>query len=134
MPDTHVSPTAAAIAEIQSVVQTYLDGLYEGDAGKLARAFHPCSALHAADGKGGVAVEARDPWLERVRNRPSPASQGLPRQDRILAIDLAGDSAACVKLNCAIPPRFFTDFLLLIRTGEGWRIVQKSYHTDVRPG
>ena len=30
-------------AEIEAVVQTYLDGLYEGDVDKLASAFHPTS-------------------------------------------------------------------------------------------
>ena len=30
---------------IEKAVQTYLDGLYEGDAEKLARVFHPTSAL-----------------------------------------------------------------------------------------
>ncbi|MBY0338365.1 MAG: nuclear transport factor 2 family protein [Acetobacteraceae bacterium] len=131
MPDVPLDSTRAAIADIQAVIQLYLDGLHEGDAEKLARAFHPCAALHAADGAGGVAVEGRDAWLARVRGRPSPASQGLARHDRLLAVDLAGEDAACVKLNCAIPPRFFTDFLLLIRTAEGWRIVQKAYHTRI---
>ena len=31
-------------AAIKAVIQTYLDGLYEGDADKLAAAFHPTSA------------------------------------------------------------------------------------------
>ena len=30
---------------IAAVIRTYLDGLYEGDADKLAAAFHPSSAL-----------------------------------------------------------------------------------------
>ena len=30
---------------IEAVIKTYLDGLYEGDADKLAKAFHPTSAL-----------------------------------------------------------------------------------------
>jgi hypothetical protein len=132
MPDTITSPTAAAVAEIEGTIRLYLDGLYEGDADKLAASFHPCAALHSLAEDGTVTVLPRDAWLDAVRNRASPASRGLERHDRVLAVDLAGDALACVKLNCAVPPRFFTDFLLLLKTNEGWRIVQKAFRTEVR--
>ena len=36
---------------IEGVIQSYLDGLHEGDADKIASAFHPTSALTSvADG------------------------------------------------------------------------------------
>lgn len=136
MPDSLTSPTAAPtahlIAEIEGTIRVYLDGLYEGDAVKLAAAFHPCAALHSLAEDGTVTVLPRAAWLDAVRTRPSPASRGLARHDRLLAVDLAGDGLACVKLNCAVPPRFFTDFLLLLRTNEGWRIVQKAFRTELR--
>jgi hypothetical protein len=75
----------------------------------------------------------REEWLALIRSRASAKSQGLAREDRILAIDMAGDDAACVKVNCCIPPRHFTDYLLLLKTSEGWRIVSKSFHTEHRP-
>jgi hypothetical protein len=36
-------------AEITATVQTYFDGLYEGDADKLAKVFHPTSSLASED-------------------------------------------------------------------------------------
>lgn len=122
----------AALAEIEKVVRLYLDGLYEGDGAKIAAAFHPCAHLYSVDDGGGVADLPRAEWLERMAARPKPAEQGLHREDRILAMDMAGDEAACVKVNCCIPPRFFTDYLLLLKTGEGWRIVAKSFRTETR--
>ncbi len=119
-------------AAITATVQTYLDGLHEGDAEKIAAAFHPCAHLYSVADDGGVVDVPRAEWLERVRNRPSPRAQGLERHDRILAVDQNGPDAACVKVACAIPPRFFTDYLLLLRTAEGWRIVAKSFHTEIR--
>lgn len=130
MPDTHILDTQA-IAAIQAVVQTYLDGLYEGDTEKLAAAFHPASELRS-EKDGEVAILPREAWLEAVRNRPSAASQNLTRHDRILAIDLAGPELAVVKLNCAIPPRFFTDILVLLKLANGWQIVSKAFRTEVR--
>jgi hypothetical protein len=132
MPDTHAqAPTLPALAEIEAVVQTYLDGLHEGDADKLAAAFHPCAHLYSVP-EGKLTDLPRAEWLEMVKNRPSAKSRGLAREDRILAIDLNGEEAACVKVNCCIPPRYFTDYLLLLKTAEGWRIVAKSFRTEVR--
>jgi hypothetical protein len=37
---------------IEGVIQSYLDGLYEGDAGKIASVFHPTSALTSVKSDG----------------------------------------------------------------------------------
>lgn len=121
-----------ALAAIEAVVRTYLDGLYEGDTAKLGAAFHPVSHLYSAAPDGTVADLPREKWLEMVAGRESPKARGLVREDRILAIDMAGEDAACVKVNCCVPPRYFTDYLLLLKTGEGWKIVSKSFHTDMK--
>ena len=113
---------------IQATVQLYLDGLYEGDAEKLAASFHPTSALtYEADGK--ITILPRDEWLAAVRARPSPQSQGLPRHDEILTIDQSSPTAAFVKLKCAIPPRFFTDYLSLLKVEGRWQVAQKVFAT-----
>lgn len=126
------SPTSDDdLAAIAAVVHTYLDGLYEGDADKLASAFHPTSALtHAVDGK--ITILPRDQWLAAVRTRPSPKSQGLSRHDHVLAIDLAGPTMAFVKVKCAIPPRFFTDQLSMLKIDGRWQVAQKVFQTETR--
>ena len=135
MPDASGRPSTAgsAIAEIEAVVQTYFDGLHEGDVEKLATAFHPVSHLYC-EKDGGVADLPREQWFGLVRNRPSAASRGLARDDRILLLDLSGPETALVKVACQLPPRYFTDYLVLNRTAEGWRIVSKVYRTEVRGG
>ena len=113
---------------IQATVQLYLDGLYEGDAEKLAASFHPTGALtYESDGK--IIILPRDEWLAAVRARPSPQSQGLPRHDEILTIDQSSPTAAFVKLKCAIPPRFFTDYLSLLKVEGRWQVAQKVFAT-----
>lgn len=119
------------ISAIEKVVWTYLDGLHEGNTDKIASAFHPLSHLYS-EAEGSVSDEPRDNWLERVRNRPSPRAQGLPRHDRIVAIDQSGPVNAFVKLECAIPPRFFVDYLTLLKTKAGWQIIAKAYKTETR--
>jgi hypothetical protein len=117
---------------IEQTVQTYLDGLYEGDADKLAGVFHETSALtYEHDGK--LTVLPRDQWLKAVRERPSPKAKGLARDDAILVVDQSGPTTAFVKVKCQIPPRFFTDYLSLLKVDGRWVVAQKVFATVVKP-
>lgn len=120
------------ISSIEGVIQCYLDGLHEGDTAKIAGAFHPTSALTSVTDGGELQILPRDQWLERVRGRPSPKTQGLSRHDEVLSIDLVGPTMAYVKLKCAIPPRFFTDQLSLLKIDGRWQIAQKIFMTELR--
>ena len=117
---------------IEQMVQTYLDGLYEGDAGKLASVFHDTSVLtYEQDGK--LVVLPREQWLKAVRERPKPKDKGLPRDDVILMIDQSGPTTAFVKLKCQIPPRYFTDYLNLLKIDGRWVVAQKVFATVNKP-
>ena len=117
---------------IEGVIQSYLDGLYEGDAGKIANVFHPTSALTSVTNSGELDITPRDKWLDKVRARPSPKKQGLSRHDHVLMVDLVSPTMAYVKLKCAIPPRFFTDQLSLLKVDGRWQIAQKVFMTEMR--
>ena len=116
---------------IEQIVQTYLDGLYEGDADKLASVFHETSALtYEQDGK--LTVLPREQWLKAVRERGSPKSKGLTRDDAILLVDQSGPATALVKVKCQIPPRYFTDYLSLLKVDGRWVVAQKVFATVVK--
>ena len=117
---------------IEQTVQTYLDGLYEGDADKLASVFHETSALTYEQG-GKLTVLPRDQWLKWVRERGSPQSKGLARDDAILQVDQAGPTTALVKVKCQIPPRYFTDYLSLLKIDGRWVVAQKVFAAIERP-
>ncbi len=116
---------------IEQTIQTYFDGLYEGDADKLASVFHETSALTwEQDGK--LTVLPRDAWLKAVRERPSAKSKDLARDDAILLLDQSGPTTAFVKVKCQIPPRYFNDYLSLLKIGGKWVIAQKVYAVEVK--
>ncbi len=120
----------ADIAALRAATQTYLDGLYEGDADKIASVFLPTSALtQSFDGE--LKVTPRDAWLDAVRNRPSPKSQGLAREDHVLSIDVVSDTLALVKVKCQMPPRYFTDLLNFVKLDGRWLVAQKVFTTAV---
>ncbi|MBL8353015.1 MAG: nuclear transport factor 2 family protein [Burkholderiaceae bacterium] len=115
---------------IEQTIQAYFDGLYEGDADKLASVFHETSALtYEQDGKLVVLPLAQ--WLKAVRERPAPKAKGLARDDAILAIDQSGPTTAFVKVRCQIPPRYFTDYLNLLKVDGRWQVAQKVFATVV---
>ena len=116
------------VKNIEGVIQSYLDGLHDGDAARIASAFHPTSALTSVTDDGEVLITPRDLWLDKVRTRPSPKQRDLPRHDQVLAIDLVGTAMAYVKLKCAIPPRYFTDQLSLLKIDGRWQVVAKAFH------
>jgi Putative lumazine-binding len=122
---------AADVKAIEGVIQSYLDGLHESDADKIASVFHPTSALTSV-ANGELTITPRDEWLDRVRSRPSPKKQGLSRHDQVLMVDLVSPTMAYVKLECAIPPRFFTDQLSLLKIDGRWQIAQKVFMTEIK--
>ncbi len=119
-------------AAIEQTIQTYFDGLYDGDADKLASIFHEAAAL-TFEQAGQVTVLPLAQWLKAVRERPAPKARGLARDDEILLIDQSGPTTAFVKVRCQIPPRYFTDYLNLLKTDGRWTVVQKVFATVVKP-
>lgn len=126
MPDDRIDRAA-----IETAVQTYFDGLYEGDADKIASVFHPTSVL-TSSADGALTRLPREEWLQLVRTRPSPKSRGLARHDEIVQVDQASPTMAFVKVRCQIPPRYFTDYLNLLKIDGKWLVAQKIFTTEVR--
>jgi hypothetical protein len=122
---------ATDLNDLERALQTYFDGLYEGDAAKLGGVFHDVAHLFfVVDGKLGDM--SREQWFEMVRSRPSAQSQDLPRRDWVVQIDRSSPTTAFAKVQCQIPPRYFTDYLTFVKLAEGWRIVSKTFHAETQ--
>lgn len=117
------------VAEVEKVLQTYFDGLYEGNTQKLGQAFHPASHLYSVGADGQAADFPRTDWFKMVESRKSAKDSGSERRDRIVAIDFSGPGTAFAKVECQIPPRYFTDYLTLLKADGRWQVISKSFHT-----
>jgi hypothetical protein len=117
------------IAEVEKTLRVYFDGLYEGDTRKLGEAFHPVSHLYSVGADGTAADLPRADWFKMVQSRPSAKSQGSERRDRIVSIDFSGPATAFAKVECQIPPRYFTDYLTLLKVDGRWQVIAKAFHT-----
>ena len=115
---------------VQSVLHEYFDGLYLSDADRLARVFHPRSH-YVCVAYGSLTYKSMDEYLPLVRARPSPASRGEPRRDRIVSIEFAGSKTAFAHVECAIAEKFFSDLLTLIFVEARWQIISKVFHYEL---
>jgi len=138
LPPNHTSPASiergraekevamADLDEIRSTIQSYFDGLYHADIEKMQRAFHPCCHLYSVI-EGSIQDESAPDWFQRIQNRPSPATQGARRRDRIVFIAFNGPGCALVKVQVQAPSGRYSDYLSMLKFNEGWRIVAKVF-------
>jgi 4-oxalocrotonate tautomerase len=115
-----------AFDEIAGALDAYFDGFYEGDVEKLKQIFHPAAHLYCAT-EGPLQDDPMEVVYTRVRGRTPPSANGQKRKDRIISIDRSGPEAALAKVQLAIGPRLFTDFLTLLRVDGRWQIISKTY-------
>lgn len=128
-----VAPASMAVhAAIESTLRLYFDGLHHSDTARLARAFHP-AAIYASATEGPLVHLTMAEYFPVVDRRPSPASRGERRTDRVLSIELAGPVTAHARVECAIGPKHFTDLLTLVRVDGRWQIIAKVFHFELEP-
>ncbi len=125
-------PFAASFAEVTAVLANYFEGLYRSDSGILRRVFHP-SALYACATDGSLLTLRMDEYFPIIDKRPSPASRGDPRADRIIGIEFAGPVTALARVECSILPKRFIDLLTLIHIDGRWQVISKVFHYDLEP-
>jgi hypothetical protein len=120
-----------AYAEIVDALARYFDGLHRSDTGRLRSVFHPRASYVCAT-EGSLTCLTMDEYFPIVDRRPSPASRGEERSDRIVSIEFAGPVTAFARVECAIGPKRFTDFLSFVRLDGRWQIIAKVFHFDLR--
>jgi len=114
---------------VTNVISNYFDGLYNSDTSILKEVFHP-RAHYVCATDGTMLHLNMDEYFPTVDKRPSPASRGEKRNDRILSVEFAGPVTAYARVECSIATKFFTDFLTLIFIDGKWQIISKVFHCD----
>jgi putative lumazine-binding protein len=117
-------------AAIRQIVQYYFDGSRNNDVSLLRKAIHPSAkwlALAQSNGNGLREIKVARTYVNIEGRNP------INLMGRIVSIDVTG-KAAIVKteveypegiLNSSAPGVMDTEYLSLIKFGEGWRIVSK---------
>ncbi|MES2584353.1 MAG: nuclear transport factor 2 family protein [Pseudomonadota bacterium] len=113
--------------QVEQALGLYFDGLHHSDTARLRQVFHPEAHYFCAT-TGELLHWDMAQYFPVVDTRPSPASLGHARTDRILSIEFAGPVTAFARLECSIPPKHFTDLLTLVKLQGRWQIVSKVFH------
>ncbi len=105
--------------QVQTTIGYYFDGWGTGDSSKLGKAMHyTCHLKSFRDGKFNDI--SRADYLSRFTPRTKP--EGLTT--RIVALDIT-ENIASAKTEIDTGKDVFTDYFNLIKTNEGWFIVDK---------
>ena len=116
----HLSAQTSDSAQIYSLIHDfYFEGWMTGDTALVGRAMHPsCHLKYFRDHSFGDI--SRSDYLSRFSPHPKePGTEG-----RILSLDITGNIAAA-KCEIEIPQAIFVDYFNLLKTDEGWFIVDK---------
>jgi hypothetical protein len=117
-------------AEILKLLEIYFDLLYEGKVDLIEKVFLPQAHVFSIDDDGVVDADI-DAFRRRIAGRPSPASAGKERADRVLTIDILGPNVALAKVDLLIlPAGYYADYLSLLKVNGRWRIISKVFHFD----
>lgn len=117
---------------VKKVIQSaYIDGLHnKGDLQDIEKGFHPGFVLLGVNNNSLTQYPIYS-WIESVNKKkkedPSPLKPEQKMVCEYLQIDVVGTAAMAkiqLKKNDVL---IFTDFLLLYKFEEGWRIVSKTY-------
>lgn len=117
---------------IRTVIQSaYVDGLQNwGDIEAIRAGFHPTFELLSKTKENEIQKLPIGKWIEMVeaRKAQNPGGPEFLTTAEIHQIDITAD-AAMAKLDLIRnEKRIFTDYLLLYKFEEGWRIVGKIYY------
>ena len=114
----------ADIAAVTEVVRAYYDGMVDGDAAKLGRAFHPRASI--------VGNEGRELYWATLEEFTAECEGGASHAGayewRIERLSFEGDTAL-VSLGGRFAGVWYSDDLSLVLTDDAWRIVHKTFYT-----
>ena len=119
-PTNAISP--ADDAGIRATIDDYYLGWYDADGGRMARALHPDLGKRGWHAIGGdqarVDPDTHTTMVEAAAAGLGRRSEAQGREYRVQIDDVYGDVASAVVH--AVP---FIDYLHLVRTPDGWRIL-----------
>jgi hypothetical protein len=105
-------------------IEKYFLGHAKDDAAFMRQAFLPTA--HIESMREGVFTSwSLDVYCQRFKNLP--ASDEAMRKRTIDWIEVKG-SAACARITLVHGSTTFTDYFVLLKTVEGWKIANKAFY------
>lgn len=116
------------LQKINDTAWTYYHGMIYGDEKLLKKAFHP-KAVVSGWFNGELAWNPREAFIKLCQTLPKPPKGGVGKgyHFEVTAIDIVNDIAN-VKVDDTVAGTAFTDYLTMLKQGQRWVIVNKTFH------
>ncbi|WP_462250836.1 nuclear transport factor 2 family protein [Ekhidna sp.] len=106
---------------IRETLMHYIEGTANGEPERIKKAFHKDLNLYTSD-KGQLKVRSGEKYISYFKE-----GQKVDRVGKIISIDFE-QNAAMAKAEIIFPnKRIFTDYFLLLKLENEWKIIHKSY-------
>ena len=122
----------SAQEQFKTLVDDYYNAMYHGNPELIRKAFHPEARLEGIMAGQFFAGMSRESFCKFVTLMPKPADKKDRRDCRFEVLDQTGEQAV-LKVTDYIFGVWFTDYLSLLNTKDGWRVVNKTYYSDKLP-
>ena len=117
--ESKVSPVEK---QVRDVINLHIDGIRQGDAAVLKKAWDVKDAQVKHVVGGRVLSASIEKSIELWAAKPAPKATG-----EILSVDVVGGQMAMAKVRLSWHGGIFTDYLTLFKTAQGWKIVEKTF-------
>ena len=108
---------------VRAVIQQYFKGHATGDPAEMKKAFHPTA--HVAGNRDGTFVSwTAEQYAANFTGKP--AADEATRKRTIDRVDISGD-AAMVSATLVHGATTFTDYFVLLKINNEWKIANKVY-------
>ena len=115
-------------AAVRVPLDLYMRGHAEDDAAHMRAAFLPTARLDSVR-EGPLTSWDVDYYCQRFKNQP--AADEAMRRRSIDALDITG-TAAMAKVTLYHGAVTFTDYFVLLKTEQGWKIANKAFHAQAQ--
>lgn len=110
------------LEQIQETLKNYIEGTANGEPERLRKAFHPDFNLYTVIDEDSLRIWDGQEYISVFKE-----GQKSNRIGRIISIDHE-NNAAMAKVEILMPNRgVYTDYFLLLKLGEEWKIIHKTY-------
>ena len=113
-------------AAVRAPLELYMRGHAEDNADHMRAAFMPTARLESVR-EGPLTSWDVDFYCQRFKN--TPAADGATRRRVIDSLDIVG-TAAMAKVTLYHGAVTFTDYFVLLKTEQGWKIANKAFHAQ----
>lgn len=120
--------SAAEEAAVRVPLDAYLRGHATGDSSAFRRAFWKEAKLWFVR-DGVLASRTADEYIGGASGRP-PADEAQ-RKRRIVSVHITGNAAIAI-IELDYPATHFIDYMSLLKVGDEWRIINKSFFASPR--